>query len=160
MSEGHDDGTAFALVPVFLAHDASMMTRGNIQTEGVLVVDLHAVDTDVYPTTFFRLGSDDTVGGPDVTPAVELMPVRCWKNRHVDVSAGFDVFENRSGSNDVGRNRLYVLQEFFPPGNKLDRCRVRGHADRQSGTGRGVDEVRCDAEIRCMVRDLIEQHQR
>src|SRR4030095_7597236 len=142
---GHDDRTAFPLVPVFLAHDASMMTGGNIETEGVLVMDLHTVNTDIHPTTFFRLGSDDTVGGAYVTPAVELMPVRRWKNCHVDVPAGFDVFENGSGRNDTGRNRLYVLQEFFPPGNKLDRCRVGGHTDRQCGTGRGGDQVRCDA---------------
>ena len=102
------------MLPIFLAHDARMVAGRDIKAEGVLVVDLHAIDADVDPTAFFRFAGNDAVGGADVAPAVELMPVRRREDRHVYVSAGFDVFENRTASDYPRRHRFYALEQLFP----------------------------------------------
>ena len=54
----------------------------------------------------------------------------------------------------------HSFKQFFPARDQFDGRRVRGHADGQPGTGRRVDEIGSDAEIRIVIRNLIEDHQR
>src|SRR5204862_8329864 len=62
--------TGFSLGPVFLPHDAGVMSRRYVEAEAVAVVDLHAIDADVDPR-IVGIGGDDADGGADIAAAVE-----------------------------------------------------------------------------------------
>ena len=123
-------------------------------------MNLHAIDADVDPAAFFGLAGDDAVGGADVAAAVELMPVRRRKNRHVDVGAGLDVLQNRPIRDHARRNRLDAFEQLFPVGDEFDRSGIGGHADGQARARRCVDQIRRDAKVGRMTGHLIEEHQR
>ena len=72
-------------------------------------MNLSAVDADIDPAAFFRFAGDDTVGRADVTSAVELVPMRRGKNCHIDVIAGFDVFQDRAAREHARRYGPHFL---------------------------------------------------
>jgi hypothetical protein len=64
------------------------MARRDIQAKRISIMNLHPIDPDIDPTAFFRLAGDNAISGTDITPAVQLVPLRSRKDRHVDVGAG------------------------------------------------------------------------
>jgi hypothetical protein len=109
LAEGDDDRTALALFPIFLAHDARVVSRRNVKAEGIFIVNLDAVNADVDPTALFGFAGDDAIGRADITAAVELMPMRRRKNRHVNLVAGFDVFQDRAAREHARRYGPHFL---------------------------------------------------
>ena len=97
MPEGYYYGATLTFLPVFFPHNARVMARRDIQAQCISIMNLYAIDTDIDPTALFRLAGDDAVGGTDIPPAVQLMPLRSRKDRHVDVGAGLYILQDRSG---------------------------------------------------------------
>src|SRR5207247_4260629 len=95
LDESDDDCAVFTFFPVFLPHDARVMTRRNVKAESIFIVNLDTINTNVDPAAFFRLGGNDAVCGADVAAAVQFMPLGRGENGHGDVRAGADVVEDR-----------------------------------------------------------------
>ena len=86
--------------------------------------------------------------------------MRRGKNCHIDVIAGFDVFQYWSCGDDTRRNRFDCFQKFFPPGDELDGRGIGCHADGKAGANRIANDIRDDAKIGRIIGDLIEEHHR
>src|SRR5262249_35832121 len=83
LADGNDHGARFAALEIFVALNATVLARRNVQSHAVLIVHHAAISAEVYPP-FIRVTSRDETGGTDKTTAVELMHERNGKFEQID----------------------------------------------------------------------------
>src|ERR1044072_9536981 len=78
LADGDDHRTRFAALEIFVALNAAVLARRNVQSHAVLVVHHAAVSAEVYPS-FVRITRRDQTGSTDKATAVQLMHKRKGK---------------------------------------------------------------------------------
>ena len=135
LPEGDGDLEGLVLVEGFLAVDAAVLARRDVDRQAVLLVDHGAVGAHVHPALVRVLGHDH-VGGADVAAAVLVVPLGHRQLQHVEVLAGEHVLVERALVHVLRRDQCRVVEAFLPGGDEL----VAGDVDGQVGGEGGALE--------------------
>src|SRR5579862_645411 len=155
-SKGYGDRGWLALFPILL-HDAPAVALGlGEDGDGLRVVHLHAVGTDVHEAVLGVLVNDG-VARADVGPAVKLVPDRHGEARKVDVVAGLDVFENGPAVHNLGGYGIVVVPVLLEHRHELLFGGLGVHAQGEPAAAGAAANVGGDAPAMFVTRDVVEQ---
>src|SRR5262249_52963735 len=112
LPERYRDFARLASGEILLAHDAALLAGRDVEAERVFVVNHDAVSSEVDPA-FIRVACDVNRARADVTPAVELVPLRRREFPNVDLFTFEDVFQNGAGLDDFGLDVFDVIDPAF-----------------------------------------------
>ena len=99
VAEADGDGKRLALIEIFLAHDAPVLARRDVERESIAIVHHDAVATEIDPT-LVDVAGDHQMRGAEVAPAVFLMPARHGQGKQIDIFAFENILHHRSALND------------------------------------------------------------
>src|SRR5438445_7545952 len=97
-------------------------------------MDHHAIGAEVDPAFVGVLG-DVEAPGPEITAAIELMPLRRWEDGAIDLVAAEHVLEDGPVLHDFGGDRGDPLAHaFLPLAHELVRrgARIEAKGDRDA----------------------------
>src|SRR5262249_23979800 len=151
------DGAALAALVIAPHQDVPVLALGNHHgRDAWIVVHLHPVGAVVDPA---RIGilHDHHAAGADVRSAVVLVPFGRGYLREVDVLAGRDVLEYRTGFDRDGRNPFRTVQVCAPVVDEIHLRGVGGHAERERDLLDPHHDVRGDPVAAGIAGDVVEE---
>src|SRR5262249_11409758 len=105
LTEDHCNRKGFSRPHRLLVMHLAVLTRRDIETYFVLVLQHDAVAANVFHTGF-RIPRDDEMWSSEITAAVAFMPTRHGKFEEIDLIASFNIFHHGSGRKDCRFDRL------------------------------------------------------
>src|SRR5262245_60677927 len=85
----------------FVAMNAPVSSRGNVEPHGILIVNHHPRRAKVGPP-FFRVVGDIDAAGSDIPPAVQLKPAWRRKRQDIDILAMLNIFSTGPSRTTTG----------------------------------------------------------
>src|SRR5262245_3017518 len=157
LTESDRHRTRFALRPVFLANQPSMLARGDPDPQSVLVVNTNAISPKIGPLLVGILQDHQTTRA-DITAAVLLVPTRCGKFKHIDLAAAVDIFSDGSVRYIDRLERLVRTKLPLPSLDHLHPAQRRVQIKSQTGGRRRTDRIHDDPKAFWITFDVVEQH--
>ena len=115
----------------FVAMNAAVASRRDIETDGVLVMNHHPRRAQVGPA-FFRIVGNIDAAGADIPAAVELEPARRRERQNIYIFAALNIFQHRPVAHHPRRNMLQVLRPATPFGDEFHGAQILRHAETQA----------------------------
>ncbi len=135
---------------------ATVLAGRDVEADGVLVVDHHAIAAEVHPPVVGILGDIERAGA-DVAAAVELVPLRGGELEYVDLGTAHDILKDGTVLHDLRHDvRNALARPLLPRLHELVGSAVDGQAERHGDSPERPEPIRQDAKTLFVTDDLVE----